>query len=298
MDKIGHWLLAKNMNAAIVAFVLTLLPMFGIPTGFLAAIVVGFITLRNGYKAGLFILAWVALPAISLLLLRRVGGFDLLLGRCVLVWLFAVVLRRYSAWRLVLEVAAGLGIIAVVVMHLTIPDIHQWWVGHITNYLKDVSKVTDLKLTSDQAQQFVHRFAHFASGFVCFIILLGSIIQLMIARWWQALLFNPGGFSKEFVNIRMSKTAALLLLAAGLGMLFNVAALVDVLPVLALPFMLAGLSFMHGICRGKQTLVILLVAIYIGFLFMPMLIGGFLACVGYVDSWTDLRRRVFVSKWG
>ena len=82
MRKLGGYLLANNRRAAILAFVCALLPLIGLPGDLLTAILVGFITLRKGAKAGLFLLAFVALPTISFLVARPSG---LECGVCVAV---------------------------------------------------------------------------------------------------------------------------------------------------------------------------------------------------------------------
>ena len=292
MRGIGRFLLAKNINAAVVAFICTLMPLIHLPGAFLAAIIVGLVTLSRGYLSGLIVLAWVALPAVSLLILGRFGGFDVLLLRCALVWVFAGLLRQYGSWRFVLEIAAILGVIAVIVLHISIPDVGQWWATHIMTYLKEVSKAADLKLSAADTKLILERFVPIASGAVCFFMLLGSVLQLILARWWQSVLFNPGGLRQEFLAIRMSRAAALVLFAIILGAFFHVSMLIDLLPVLMMPFMLAGLSLLHKLADNVKLLLIPLILLYVGILFLPYLIIGLLAVVGYADSWIDFRKRL------
>ena len=102
MKQFGEFLLRKNANAIAVAFLAALLPLFSIPIGFVAVVIVALVTLQKGPIQGLWILAWVALPALALLVLKQVGPVDFLLIRCVLIWLLAAILYRYQTWELLL----------------------------------------------------------------------------------------------------------------------------------------------------------------------------------------------------
>ena len=48
MKKLGEFLLAKDINAIVVAFLCALLSVLSIPIGFIAAIIVGLVTLQKG----------------------------------------------------------------------------------------------------------------------------------------------------------------------------------------------------------------------------------------------------------
>ena len=77
MKKLGEFLLAKDSHAIVIAFLCALLPIFYIPTGFIAVIIVGLVTLQKGPKSGFWLLTWIALPSIALLVLREIGLFDI-----------------------------------------------------------------------------------------------------------------------------------------------------------------------------------------------------------------------------
>ena len=291
MHKLGKFLLASNRNAAIVAFICTLLPLIKLPGGFLAAILVAFITLCRGARPGLFVLAWVALPAVSLLYLHRVGIFDVLLLRCVLVWMFAAVLRKYGSWRLVLEFAVILAFVAIVGVHLFLGDVHGWWIKHLSTYVGDVGKVASWKLSATDTQHIITRLAPIATGITTFVILFGTWLLLFLARWWQSALFQPGELGREFIQIRMSRGLAVLLVLSFIGIWLKLAFVIDFFPVLLLPFMISGLSFLHFLVSIKKGLLLLLVLMYVGLLFLPFFIVLLLSATGYFDVWFNFRKR-------
>lgn len=296
MKRLGQFLLKRNYHAAVAAFVCTLLPLIHLPGGFIAAIIVGFITLCRGYKAGLFVLVWVALPSVSLLYLGRLGVFDLTLLRCAIVWLFAGLLRSTGSWRLVLEVGVVIAFVAVVGAHLIVPDMKVFWVDHLTGYLQNITQAADWKLTSDQLQKMVHQLAPIATGIAGFIVLMGTFVQLIVARWWQSVIFKPGALRQEFANIRMTQTWAIIITAAIVGAFFKVAVIIDSLPVLVVPFMIAGLSFLHLVVTFNRMLLIPLALVYIGMLFFTVYLIIPLALLGYADCFINFRQRFFANR--
>jgi len=296
MRKVGEFLLASHRNAAVVAFFCTFLPLIHLPGGFLVSIMVGFITLCRGPRSGLFVLVWVALPAISLLYLRRFGVFDILLLRSVLVWMFASVLRKYGSWRLVLEFAVFLGFVAIVGVHLFLGDVHGWWASHLNTYIGEVSKVASWKASVRDTQHLIHRLVPIATGVTTFVILLGSWLSLFLARWWQSVLFRPGELRKEFLQVRLSRGLAVVLVVCCIGIWLKLSFIIDFFPVLLLPFMIGGLSVFHFLVSIKKGLLLLLILMYVGLLFLPFFVVLLLSSTGYFDAWFDFRKRIEVKK--
>lgn len=298
MRKVGEFLLASNKNAAIIAFLCTLLPLIGLPGGFLVSILLGFVTLCRGARSGLIILAWVALPAISLLYLHRFGVFDVLLLRCVLVWVFALVLRKYGSWRLVLESEVLLGFFVILGMHLVLGDVQGWWANHLGTYLGEASKLTSWKLSAADTQNLIDRLAPVATGVATSVLLFGIWLLLFLARWWQSAIFRPGELRKEFLQLRMSRGLAVILAVSAVGIWLKLSFVIDFFPVLLLPFMLAGLSVLHFLVSIKKGLLLLLILMYVGLLFSPFFIVLLLSSVGYFDTWFDFRKRIESIKKG
>ncbi len=90
MKNFGKYLLADNLRAAIAALACALLA-FILPTGFIAVVVAGLVTLQKGYKSGLMVLAFVLLPVIAFLVTHHMDffyRFGLLLIQCGLIFIF------------------------------------------------------------------------------------------------------------------------------------------------------------------------------------------------------------------
>jgi len=120
---------------------------------------------------------------------------------------------------------------------------------------------------------------------------LSVTLCLLLARWWQSLLYNPGGFKVEFQAFRLPSalTVVLLLAAAGLfalGVDYWFWAL-----ILALPFIFAGFGLVHAIAAKRKLGNAWLGFFYFTWLLLdPVKVLLLLAVI--VDSWYDLRARV------
>src|SRR5690606_5940192 len=112
-----------------------------------------------------------------------------------------------------------------------------------------------------------------------------------LARWWQAMLYNPGGFREEFHRLRLPPLLAAGLIAAGI---------VATLPgpdyrlwaaLFAVRFTVAGFALVHGVAGlngwGRGPLV----ALYLCWLLFGWA-KAMLLLAALVDSWVDIRRRV------
>ena len=290
MQKLGKYLLTDNRRAAVTALLCAVVPLIG---GILAAVIVGLITLRKGYKAGLFVLAFVALPAISLLVLHRFDYnlFDMLLLRCVLVWMFAVMLRRTHSWALTLELFVFLGALVVVGIHLFIPDIAKIWVQLMSYYFKEYDWATVFRLTPNQVTHGIAELAPIGTGVAVTVLLVGAFFQLILARWWEAALFYPGSLRQELVQIRVNRIMTIVVVLASVGLYWQPAWLIDFYPLLILPFVVSGFSLLHKVGSSKKEWIFLVVAVYLALILLTFIVLLVLALLGLMDSWYNFRKR-------
>jgi hypothetical protein len=117
-----------------------------------------------------------------------------------------------------------------------------------------------------------------------------SIVLLMVSRWMQAALFNPGGFQKEFHQLRIEQKVALLLV--GLMMLANFEILIPAswMLYLILPLLFSGLALIHAVVAAKKLSSMWLAALYA--LIMLPLIANLVVLIALLDSWYDFRTRL------
>ena len=298
MKRLGQYLLADNIRAAMVALSCSLLA-FLLPIGFVVTLILGLVTLQKGYKASLVVLSFVLLPAIALAITRHFSffyQFDLLLIQCGLVFIFALILRYTASWQWVLEVATIIGVLTVGVVHLIVPNTQQIWIKLINNYLQVNGWTLDFHLDTTRFVEFVQHLVSIATGSFIFFILFGMIILLILARWWQTVLFSPGRLQLEFTEIRISQASAGLLLTASISLIWQPSWLVDIYPVLLFPFMVGGLSILHRLVMNRKEMVLLMIMVYITLLLLTFFTVIILAILGFIDSFYNFRKHYTVLR--
>ncbi len=294
LKKFGEFLLAKEANAIIVAFLAALLPVFNFPTGFIAVLVVGLVTLQKGPKVGLWVLSWVALPSIALAVLHQIGLFDLLILRCVVIWVLASLLRRYQTWNLLFDIVVVVGVITVAALHWWNPQLEQWWVTQLTDYMQKMIVDAKVKEAVTASAELAKHVAPIATGVVAFFVSTTVLMELAVVRWWQAIMFDPNKFAQEAVAFRAGKIASLLAALFFTLTMMKSPFAIDAFAVTLLPLFFAGLSLLHFLARRNKRFVYLLIVIYAGFIFLPVLVVSALAVVAFVDTWVDFRKRLGV----
>lgn len=311
LRKFGNYLLSSDTRASSIALILATLPFFGIPTGFLALVILGLVTLVKGPRSGLVVLAWVILPPLCQLYLHQWAFIDAItLMRCVLVLVLAAVFRARTSWRLVLEVEVLVGLLMVLGFHIFIGDLRAWWTTLLNTYFDKIELNQQLGLAQAQFQQFVEQVIPYATGFVVMGALIGVFVLVILARWWQkSLSFSDIAFAPEFAAIRISLADTGVIGVAMLAWLLTKnALLLDCMPVLLFPTMIVGLSILHYAANRKKskTLIggnglnmamkVVLFVTYMGLILVPWIFASALALLGMVDSGFNVRKTVFDRK--
>jgi len=243
---------------------------------------VALVVLRRGLAEGAFVLLWTSLP-----LLAWYGYNNDAMPLLVLLGTFclASILRETVSWEITLAAAMVISIVAGFVFQVTSAEALALLVDW---YFEVVD--TAQEVTRDQASQVL--VGLFAMGHSA-----SMLVALMLARWWQSVLFNPGGFQKEIHGLRLSP----LLSAVIVGLMVLVLVLNEPvfgrwLPLLTIPLVLSGIGFVHWIVKEKNLGVSWLVAFYILLLFLIQLVYPLLASLALMDSGLNLRKRLSTDK--
>jgi hypothetical protein len=123
-----------------------------------------------------------------------------------------------------------------------------------------------------------------------------SVVALMLARYWQAALYNPGGFGREFRELRlplvpMLVLVALMVLGPILGPQFIVLSSAS-----SLVLLLAAIALVHGLVAQRRLAGFWLVGLYVTLLLLMQLIYPLLVVLAIVDSLIDFRGRTSPSQ--
>lgn len=293
-------ILANRWLAIVLAFVTTIIPL---PGGSLGSLIAVLVTLRKGAYQGSEVFFAVLAASILNIMLGQAGSqiifflaITLIFVVNLLTWLSAFLLQRTNSWQMVIEIGALCGIVGVIMLHFIFPHLMDWWVAELTilfNKPHMTMYSAQLFSTMDAAQQklFIIKMSQYATGFVGVSVLLSAWSQTLIGRWWQAIVFNPGGLRKEFYAIRLSKMAVVLL-----GALFILAKMhvigVDSLLIGIFAFVIAGFSLFHAIFGPLKKGWFILGLIYLTTLVTFPISLIVIALIALFDALVDFRGRL------
>ncbi|MEE4658819.1 MAG: hypothetical protein V2J89_00010 [Halieaceae bacterium] len=251
----------------------------------LSAAVLALVTLRKGPTEGGYLLAWAVLPAGFLLgVFGDAGPLGMILGTTAL----AVLLRWTVSLPLTLAASAAIGLLTGAAL-LAFGDNY---LQTLEQYFAELFK----NLQSQLAQPEGREITLVAPGVTSIAGLLGLMnalsctLCLLLARWWQAALYNPGGFRAEFHGLRFDtgSSVVLALLVVGissLGLEYRPWA-----AMFALPLSLAGLGLIHARAAHRKQGVAYITLLYLLWVTLDavkLIVIG----LAVADSWIDFRRR-------
>ena len=276
---LAKWSMDKPLNA-ILAIVATMF----IPLLFwLGAALMALSILRHGAKEAANVVLWGSLPAFAWLAMGDSTPLITALGASTL----AFILRASIDLRLTLMSASGFGVLIYFALPMLMPDVLTEVQKQSETMLAEALK-DDLELW----HSIQPKVGSLMVGALAAVQTMVMVLCLLLARWWQAAFYNPGGYSEEFHPLRLSAGYAgsvvlLLVFGSSLPPLIS-----GILPILTIPLVIAGVAFVHGMIGMKNLGGLWLVAFYVSvFLFGPYLFT-LLIFVSLIDSIIDIRGRL------
>jgi hypothetical protein len=305
-------------QAVALVALLALLSLFFPPLFYLSGAAVALVTLRQGWGEGLQVLV-AALLAVALV-------FELGFGKAVVslvflatmwgpVWGVSALLRWTRRFSLSVLAAAGAALLlALALLWLQPKQLSAFWLQVFQLLQVKVRTSGDAGATPEAAARLLHALSWVATGISMGGLLFSWLSTLFLGRWWQGLLYNPGGFGAEFSALHLGRgpgvvavlLLGLLLFADGASKLLGLA----LLPIVAVPLFMSGIALAHWLRerfdapRGWLTAMylVLILALLAG---LPMVPAGLravslpsqvlvlgLVVVGFLDCWFHFRRRL------
>ncbi|GLO39757.1 hypothetical protein PPUN15366_14010 [Pseudomonas putida] len=120
---------------------------------------------------------------------------------------------------------------------------------------------------------------------------LFSVLALVLARYWQAALYNPGGFGREFRALKLPKQTMAVLVAVMVVAPFIGPQFIVLASASSLVLVLAGIALMHGLVAQGRLAGFWLVGMYVTLPLIMQLIYPLLVVLAIVDSLIDFRGR-------
>jgi len=290
INTFARYVLQGRRQAIMMALACALLPFMG----WLAAVVLCLVTLRQGTKEGFLVLLWVVLPSVVVgLTLAPELLWDNVVFGCLLTWVLAVVLRHTAAWSRVIEVATIVAMLGILIAHGVFDDIQQFWLQYLMQRYTQFSQLLQLDITPADTKLLLQHMAAYLTGLQAAVLMMGNLCNLALARGLQSRLFNAGGLRKELCNLRLNGLAAISIAVVLLLYFTQMNLLRDLLPVIIIPFFLAGLSVMHYFAMVAKITWPWLISFYsLLILFFPYMLAVIVACA-VADICFNFRRRGF-----
>lgn len=243
------------------------------------------VTLRQGPAEGGLLLLWALLPALGLLFFAQQPVQLLTVTSTVLL---AMVLRITASWTAVLLGLILLGFISGLMVERLSPGLPikeadaALWLETLN--LEGLEQIDRRQLLAGLMQMSLGVYATLLT-----FLMVGG---LALGRWWQSLLYNPGGFGREFQQLRLPLSLALgLALLIGLGWSTGSGAVIGWTLLLTVPLAIAGLALLHGLATRYGWGWPMLAGFYLLLLLMFQFVYPLLAGVALLDSIINFRGR-------
>jgi hypothetical protein len=288
MRALANYMMRGRPQAIAVVSVMTmvslLLPLFAYV---LSGVPVGLISLRRGAAVGMQVMLG---SLVVVALLSYPAGIDPMVAPAFAlsiwlpVWLCSGILRLTESQGLLVIAAGSLGAVFVVFMHLMLDDVAGWWKTWFDAWAQN-------QLSQEAADQYKEMFASampLMNAMMATGLVISLILTVLLARWWQSVLYNPGGFRAEFYRLRLPRMVgvvtlvvmALALVQTGLDQdMFR-----DLVVILVFLFLFQGVATVHRTVAARGLSSGWLAGMYVLLLLMPQLVL-FIAVIGMADSW-------------
>jgi hypothetical protein len=274
MRGLAEFVMKGRRQAIIAVLLLGLIPL----VNFLSPVVVGLVVLRKGLAEATQVLVWAILP---------IGGWAVAGDPVPLIMLLGItglagLLRASESWEFTLLGAIAIGLSVEIYLRLQ-PAVLDLIFVQMQPYF-DANGIQGEQLDS---------LRNVLTSFMGSVYMFLSIVLLMLSRWMQAALFNPGGFQKEFHALRVEQKVALVLV--GLMMLANFEILIPQswMLYLVLPLVFSGFALIHAVVAMKKLSSLWLAVLY-ALIVLP-LIANLVVLLALLDSWYDFRTRLSKS---
>lgn len=278
----AEYVMRGPWQASFAAGVCALIPFLS-PFG---GAIVALVWLRMGAEQGVKVLL---LPLLAgAYLFATTASPDVIFGVLGAAFL-AHLLRANQGWPLVLGVASVLASLLTLSFNWLDSNVQKEIFEFFLKQPELSARFVDTGLDTDTL---FNLFSQLLNGLITSGQLMLLLASLMLARWWQALLYNPGGFQQEMHSLILPRWFGL-----GLGILLALIfggnlSLLAILPLIAMPFLIAGLTLIHGVFALKKYHSFWLGLVYVALLFIQPYVSLGLVLFALADSWLNFRKRL------
>lgn len=280
MKALAEFILRGRLQALVVALIGSFFPL-------ISSAAIALVSLCKGAKDGTLLFLWVSL---ALVLAQQAGAENSLLTAVSISSLGMMVFtasvhRVLASWQWTL-------LATVLVAVICAQGFGLFMGSSVTALVATAQEMLNAVTSEEQTRSSVSLTESMVLGLIATILAVGSVMSLMLARWWQAGIKNPGGFQKEFHSFAIDANIAVMLilvLIAGQFFSKNTQIWAD---LAALPLLIAGIALVHYVVKlfnqGKQWLAFL----YAGIIMLGNPVTLILVVLSLTDSLIDLRSKL------
>ena len=253
--------------------------------GWISAAAIALVTLRRGTAAGGWLVLWALLPAVIITAMTGDTGSVMLLAGA---FGLAVILRETVNLSLAVMASVPLAVLSgLALIVLNGPFLEEL----ITTFNQALAQL-EQDLQQEGSEQLA--FNALSVSQVAALLATGNaviaVLSLMLGRYWQALLYNPGGFGSEFRALKVPQGAVLVMASAALvlwwlGPEWRVWSAIAVLPLTV-----AGFALVHAYAVRTDKGLGWLTLMYVLWIVLDPVKWLWVACV-VIDAFADFRAR-------
>lgn len=295
MQAFAAFIMRGRSQAALVAATSAVLSLLVPLAGILSAATVALVTLRQGSREGLVVGLFAGLAS-GLLVFLALGsplpaiGFALALW--LPVWILAGMLRVTRRLDLTLQFGALVGLLILVGVHLATDDPAAFWIELLEPLRQGL--VDGQVLDEPGSQAMMASIGRWMTGAFAAAFYFQMLLALLLGRWWQGLLYNPGGFGAEYRALRLHPGLGVLGLVLLLALTVGIGGqrVAELLILLTPLYLLQGVAVVHSLVASYKLARGWLIGFYaLLVLAMPhaeILVAG----LGMADTVMNVRARV------
>ncbi len=294
----ASFIMAGRVQAALFVALSTLISLLFPPLIIFSNAAVALITLRKGWQQGIIytLLATFTLVLVTILLKQTASNAIIAgLATWLPIVLIASALAMTKSWNKTLLLTLVTTTIGVIVFHLWQPDASAYW-KPMLEQMKPILQQA-YQLNDSKVNETINNASIWMTGVFAAALAVITIISLIIARNWQARLYNPSGFGEEFRQIRIGKQASIaLIVAIIIAALTGNRLIIELIMIAVAIFMFQGISLVHALVnqRGMHTGWLIGVYVFMFLLLVQMIV--LLAAFAIIDNFVDFRSKIATLK--
>lgn len=287
MRELVKFILHGRFRGMIIAGLLGGAAQVLMPLSLMSSAIAGLLVLTRSEREGFVEL--LGITAIILLLnqfVQNKPGFDipvtlLLLGP---VFICTTILRITQAQGIAIAGAAIFAALFAIAVQVYSGDAVSWWGEWLKVVVQGVEGADYQGFEENGTLRLMN-------GLIALILCLAVIISLLLARWLQAKVYNPGGFAKEFQVLQIpGQVTAIVVVLIMIFAVLQSQLMYDLMIVFTLMYFFQGFAILHHNNNKKGYSTAYILPPYLLLIFIPQYVFVGMACVGISDLFINYRK--------